>query len=318
MMLRGVEAGSAMLPGMPEKGSVNRATKPRIAIVGSGNLARALAVALHAAGYRIVQIVARVRQTSLRRARQLAVEVGASAVTVARARVLADLVWFCVPDGAIRGAAEALKGADWGGKVALHSSGALTSDELAELRRRGAVVASVHPLMTFVPGSQPALEAVPFAIEGDADAVRTARQIVKNLGGHAYSIRKKEKAAYHAWGTFVSPLLTALLVISEHVAVAAGVHRKEARRRMLPMLKRTLANYEAFGAAGAFSGPILRGDVDTVKRHLHILRGDPIAQGVYVSLTRAALAYLPAKDKRVMEKVVKSKSLRRGKRGELR
>ena len=313
MTPRGVEASSAMLPGMPEKRSAKLATKPRIAIVGAGNLARALAVALHAAGYRIVQIIARDRQTSLRQARQLAVEVGASAVTVTRARVLADLVWFGVPDGAIAGAAEALKeAADWDGKVALHSSGALTSGELAELRRRGAVVGSVHPLMTFVPGSQPALEGVSFAIEGDVAAVRTSRQIVKTLGGHAYSIRKKEKAAYHAWGTFASPLLTALLVISEHVAAAAGVHRKEARLRMLPMLKQTLGNYAAFGAAGAFSGPIIRGDVDTVKRHLRILRGDPVARGVYVWLTRAALAYFPAKNKRTLEKVLKLKSRGRG------
>lgn len=238
---------------------------------------------------------------------------GASAVTAARPQIRADLVWFCVPDGAIAGAAEALnESANWNGKVALHSSGALASDELRELRRRGAAVASVHPFMTFVHGSQPALAGVPFAIEGDAAAVRVARQIIKSIGGHAHSIRKEDKAAYHAWGMFASPLLTALLVATEHVAAAAGVQPRAARQRMLPIIKQTVANYTAYGGAGAFSGPIIRGDVDTLKKHLRILRAMPVAQDVYLSLARAALAYLPGKNKSALEKSLKSS--RRGKR----
>ncbi len=136
--------------------SAKSSGKPLIAIVGAGNLAGALAVSLRGAGYAIDQIVSRGSAASLRRARRLAREVGASAVAAARAQIRAEVVWFCVPDGAIASAAESLTGAaDWKGKVALHSSGALTSDELGVLRRRGAAVASVHPLMTFVRGSRP-------------------------------------------------------------------------------------------------------------------------------------------------------------------
>ncbi len=101
---------------------------------------------------------------------------------------------------------------------------------------------------------------------------------MKDLGGRAYSIRKEDKAAYHAWGTFASPLFTALLATTEQVAALAGVNRKAARQRMIPILRQTLANYAAFGAAGGFSGPLVRGDEDTVKRHLHVLRGTPAAE----------------------------------------
>ena len=286
--------------------------KPRIAIGGAGSLASALAVALHDAGYAIDEIVSREQAASLRRARRLARQVGASAATVARARMQAEVVWFCVPDGAITGAAESLADAvEWKGRVALHSSGALTSDELALLRRRGAASASVHPLMTFVRGSRPSLVDVPFALEGDTAAVRMARRIVKKLGGRKYSIRKEDKAAYHAWGTFASPLLTALLVTGEHVAAAAGVRRKAARQMMLAMIRQTLANYAALEGAGAFSGPIIRGDIDTVKRHLRTLRSIPLAQEVYVSLARAALAYLPGKNKRTLERTLKSSARKR-------
>jgi len=287
-----------MLPGMSRK--------PRIAIVGAGNLAGALAVSLRSAGYRIEQIIVRESAVSRRQARRLAREVGASGVSAARAQIQSDVVWFCVPDSAIASAAESLaEAANWSGKVAVHSSGALTSDELAMLRRRGAAVASVHPFMTFVRGSQPSLVDVPFALEGDQKALRAARAIVRDLGGQPFTIRKPHKAAYHAWGMFASPLLTALLAASERVAVAAGVSRKAARKRVLPILKQTLANYVRLGAPGAFSGPIARGDVATVKKHLSILRGVPGAREVYIALARAALRDLPAKNRSGLEKILK-------------
>jgi len=281
--------------------------KPRIAIVGAGNLASALAVALYGAGYGIDQIVSRGPAASLRRASRLAGEVSASAVGASRAQIRAEVVWFCVPDAAIAEAAESLMGAaDWRGKVAVHSSGALTSDELAKLRELGASTASVHPLMTFVRGSRPSLAGAPFAIEGDAKAVRAARAIVLNLQGQPFAMRKKDKEAYHAWGMFASPLLTALVAASERVAVAAGVSRNAARNRMLPILHQTLANYERLGAPESFSGPIARGDVETVKKHLRVLREVPGAREVYIALARAALRDLPAKNRSVLDKILKA------------
>jgi predicted short-subunit dehydrogenase-like oxidoreductase (DUF2520 family) len=161
-------------------------------------------------------------------------------------------------------------------------------------------------MMTFVRGSQPSLAKVPFATEGDVAALRVARRMIEDLGGDAYSIRKKDKAAYHAWGTFASPLLTALLATTEQVAGLAGINRKAAQRRMIPILRQTLSNYAAFGAAGAFSGPIVRGDVDTVKRHLRVLRPMPATCEVYLSLAKAAVRYLPGKHKAALQKTLRS------------
>jgi predicted short-subunit dehydrogenase-like oxidoreductase (DUF2520 family) len=287
--------------------------RPRITIVGAGNLGTALAMCLHRAGYVIDQVVFRNSGASRRRAAALAKRVGARAGDVARATIDSDVVWLCVPDDAVAKVARSLaQNADWRGRVALHSSGALASDEMVALRRRGALAASVHPMMTFVAGSrqaglsrtgllhtgaQPSLAGVPFAIEGDAPAVRASRAIVKELGGKAYTIRRQDKVAYHAWGTFASPLLTALLATTEHVAAAAGLNRREAKRRMLPILQQTLANYAALDAAGAFSGPIVRGDVETIRRHLRVLRKVPEAGEVYAALAKAAVRYLPGRRK---------------------
>lgn len=286
------------------------ADKPRIAIVGAGNLGTPLATALRRASYRISVVLARRRGSSLRTAANLAKEVGAAASADPRALDSANLVWFCVPDSAIAKVATSLSRSspssaiNWRGKIILHSSGALTSDELAPLRQRGASVASVHPLMTFVRGSRPSLEGVPFAIEGGPAAVRTARRIVRDLGGLSYPIRKREKAAYHAWGTFASPLFIALLATTERVAQLAGVNRVEAKRRMIPILLQTLANYASFDAADAFSGPIIRGDVDTVKRHLRVLHDIPAARNAYVALALSACQFLPAKNKAALSRIL--------------
>jgi predicted short-subunit dehydrogenase-like oxidoreductase (DUF2520 family) len=289
-----------MLPGME--------AKPLVAIVGSGNFAAALAVWMQRVGYRIEAVIARSGGASLKKAERLAKEVGAKALIDA-AVLRAHLIWFCVPDSEIARAARVLAGKiEWKGRVALHSSGALTSDELGVLRSRGATVASVHPLMTFVRGSRPPLAGVPFALEGDAAAVRVARRVIADAGGYAYPIRKRDKAAYHAWGAFASPLFTALLAITEQVAALAGVKRKAAKRRMIPILLQTLANYAAFDAGDAFSGPIVRGDVDTVKRHLNVLRRMPAAREVYSALARAALKYLPAKNKSALKQVLEGEA----------
>jgi len=254
-------------------------------------------------------VISRSRASSLKTARRLAADLGARACSANPRSLDANLVWFCVPDAEIARAARTFAGKiEWKGRVAFHSSGALTSDELAGLRTRGAGVASVHPLMTFVRGSRPPLAGVSFAVEGDGAALRVARRVVKDLGGSTHTIRKEDKAAYHAWGTFASPLLTALLATTEQVAAGAAVNRKDARRRMMPILRQTLENYAALGAADGFSGPIIRGDVDTVRRHLRVLRALPEAHDLYVALGRAALKNLPAKNKGALKKILDSQT----------
>lgn len=286
-----------MLPGMP--------VRPSIAIVGPGNLGSALAVALVRAGFSIDTIFAHASGRSMSQARALAKRVKSRAAWGLK-NLTADVVWFCVPDSEIAGAARLFSRAgSWKGRIALHSSGALSSDELESLRQKGARVASVHPLMTFVGKSNAALGGVPFTIEGDRAAVRVAGSIVNELGGYAYPIRKQDKAAYHAWATFTSPLLTALLATTQEVAKLAGLRGEDARGRMMPILRQTLANYGEFGAARGFSGPIIRGDVETVKRHLETLLGNRAARQVYVALAGAALQYLPAKNKVALRRLLK-------------
>ncbi len=288
-----------MLPAM--------AAKLRIAIVGPGRIGTALAVELTRAGYTIAEVISREQPASRRKAQALARRVRARATTLGNPQLDAELIWFCVPDRSIASAARALsQSTQWPKKIAFHSSGALTSDELDLLRRRGAAVASVHPMMTFVSRSVPSLAGVPFALEGDRSALRLARQIARSLEGPAFVIRKRDKAAYHAWGAFTSPLLVAVLVIMEKVAYAAGLTAADARKKMLPIVKQTLKNYDRLGPAGAFSGPLIRGDIEIVRRHLRVLKKVPGARDVYCALARAAMLYLPVGQRKKLQRVLTS------------
>jgi predicted short-subunit dehydrogenase-like oxidoreductase (DUF2520 family) len=288
------------------------ARKPQIAIVGPGRLGSTLALRLRGAGYEIREVVSRMTARSQKKGSALARSVGACAVTRSNARLDADVIWFCVADREIADAASELAVVvDWKGKTAFHCSGALASDELSVLRRRGAKVASVHPLMTFVAGSKPSLKGVSFSVEGDGAAVRHARKIVADLGGQAFLISRKNKAAYHAWGAFISPLLVAALVTGERVAKAAGISPAQARRRMLPIVSQTLANYASLGPAGAFSGPLVRGDAAVVRQHLQVVQKILPARDVYMALTRAALWYLPVRERKELGKALAAAANRR-------
>ncbi len=223
------------------------------------------------------------------------------------ARLDAGLIWLCVPDREIAVVAADLAALrSWRRKTFFHSSGALGSDALVALRKRGAKVASVHPMMTFVRGAVPTMKGISFAVEGDAPAVRLARRVVGDFGARAFLIRKQNKAAYHAWGAFASPLLVAALVTAEEVARSAGLKTAEARRMMLPIVCQTFVNYAALGPAGAFSGPLVRGDAEIVRKHLQALKKIPEARAVYIALARSALRHLPVENRRQLEKALKA------------
>lgn len=271
--------------------------KPSVSIVGAGNLGTALARALHDAGYQIRSIATRQGSRNSRRAKALARRVQAQSLTIGQQALDGDVVWLTVPDDAIADTARAISRLQsWKGKTVFHSSGALTSDQLQPLRRNGARVASVHPMMTFVRSALPNMRDIPFGIEGDAAAARVGKRMVGDLGATSFAIGKREKALYHAFASFASPLLIALLSAMEQVANAAGIPEREARRIAAPLLQHTLRNYLDTGAGRAFTGPLARGDIGTIRKHLKVLLRTPDARNVYLALARAALSNLPVKD----------------------
>ena len=266
-----------------------------ISIIGAGTLATALAAALWRSGYRIAEIVSRDNAQSLSRARKLAKRVGARATYMREARFTGKIVWICVPDDAIAGLAGQLAGrAKWQKKLVVHSSGALGSDVLAPLRKAGALTASAHPLMTFVSISKPELEGVPFALEGDSRALVTIGTTVRSIGGKPFRIAPELKPAYHLFGFFCSPALVALLAAAQRVGELAGfARRRRSRQLMEPIVRQTIDNFFRSTPQQAFSGPLRRGDIATLRKHLDVLRKQPELLAIYKSLAGISLKQLP-------------------------
>jgi len=132
-----------------------------------------------------------------------------------------------------------------------------------------------------------------------------ARQVAKALKADIFQIKKSAKVLYHALGSFSSPMLVATLVTAERIGRAAGLSQKQLRKLMGPILCQTLHNYLQSGAAAAFSGPVKRGDVNTIRGHLCELAKVPEAGDVYRALIRSGLKELPSRNKAALLKLLK-------------
>ena len=277
-----------------------------VSIVGPGRLGTVLALNLYRAGWRVDSLVVRAESRQSHAASKLARQIKARITALGDAAPGSRLVWITVPDDVIAKVAVGLaRKQDWRGKFVFHSSGALTSDALSPLCEKGAIVASVHPGMTFVSKSMPSMAGVPFGVEGDPAAIRLAKRIIAELGGTAITIRKENKILYHAFDTFASPMLIGLMAALHQVGVAAGIPQSRVRTMAGPLLRRTLENYLEHGAASALSGALIRGDVATVKRHLKALQATPHARDAYVALARIVVTELPVANRSKLEETLK-------------
>ena len=115
-------------------------------------------------------------------------------------------------------------------------------------------MAAVHPMMSFVHHGAEATFEVPFALEGDAKALRRDR-IVRELGGESLRISAANKPLYHAFGAFISPLIISNLALAERVGVKSGVRRNYVRQAITPILATTVFNYITLGPAGSVQWP---------------------------------------------------------------
>jgi predicted short-subunit dehydrogenase-like oxidoreductase (DUF2520 family) len=132
----------------------------------------------------------------------------------------------------------------------------------------------MHPLVAFGPDPAPVprqLRGATFALEGDVEAVGVADAIVRRLGGVPVTVAPELKPLYHAGAVVASNYLVGLVASAARLLERAGLGRADAVAALVPLLRATVANVEAAGPAGALTGPIARGDVATVRRHLTAL-----------------------------------------------
>jgi predicted short-subunit dehydrogenase-like oxidoreductase (DUF2520 family) len=176
------------------------------------------------------------------------------------------------------------------GCVVFHLSGALGTDPLAPLLERGYSVGTLHPLQTLadpVLGAEQ-LQGIYFAASGDPAALLAARRIVSPLGGSVFTVPVARRPLYHAAAVFASNYLGGLVGAAGRLMAQAGIPEDEALDAILPLARGSLENLGRLGPVRALTGPVSRGDVETVRLHLRTL--EPRERALYASLGNEILA----------------------------
>jgi predicted short-subunit dehydrogenase-like oxidoreductase (DUF2520 family) len=259
------------------------ATSPSraFALVGPGRAGTAVALALAARGWRPVAVAGRTPDASSTRA--VAARLAAPAVEVADAGREADVVIVATPDAVIASAAAELAPALRPSALVLHLSGASTLHELdgVLLARPDVEVGSLHPLQSLPSADvgRRRLAGAWCAIDGSP----RVEKIALALGMRPYRVdADRMRVRYHAAACVASNHLVALLGQVERLAAHAGVPFEA----FLPLVRGTVDNVDELGPAGALTGPVARGDDETLARHVDALPDDERA--AYEALVREA------------------------------
>jgi predicted short-subunit dehydrogenase-like oxidoreductase (DUF2520 family) len=268
------------------------------ALVGPGRAGVAVARALVEAGWRVRAVAG--RDPGADSVRVAAAGLAAAAVPVERVGEGVDLVVVATPDAAIAAAAAASAPGLAPGALVLHLSGACTLDELGKLARLrpDVEVGSLHPLLSFPPvdapeADRPDLAGVWCAVDGPPRVAALAR----TLGLEVVAVPASRRAAYHAAATVASNHVVAVLGQAARLAVDAGLPFEA----LVPLVRASVDAVVARGPAAALTGPVARGDADTVAAHLRALDGTE--RPAYRAVAREALR-LRGRDDPVMAAVL--------------
>lgn len=254
-----------------------------VAIVGAGRAGLGLGLALARAGHRVRVHGRRLKPVPL----PLTLTIGEFPSWLSEV----DILLVAVPDDAISQIATALAAARCvrSEQVVLHVSGALGREALLPLERTGAALGSLHPLQSLSdPLAAPdRLRGAVAAVEGDQRAVAAAEALARSVGLEPFEIAAARKPGYHAAAVFAANFLVTLAGVSQRLFVRAGLPENAATRALGALMAGTLENVRRTGPRAALTGPVARGDVETIRRHLAMLSGRDAL--LYRELARATL-----------------------------
>lgn len=267
-----------------------------VGVIGPGRVGTALALALAAAGHRIVAVAGRPTEGD-----GVPAAVERFVALVPRARPMpavdvpgeADLVLLTVGDDALAGLLRELAARDVvrpGGRW-VHTSGRHGLAVLRPVALAGARVAACHPAQTF-PTARAGVDALPgtaWAVTAAPADRAWAHALVTVLGGTPVDVRDADRVRYHAGLAVGSNGTSAVVALARDLLLSTGIQAPD--RFLAPLVNASAANAAAHGAA-ALTGPVRRGDRDTIEAHLTDLRATmPDAVPAYLALARLALSY---------------------------
>lgn len=244
-----------------------------VAIIGGGKVGTTLGRVLVEQGHRVSCVVSR----TPRSARTSADFIGCESAGTDLATIpgTANLILIATPHGAVADVVRALArlGRDFKGVSVCHANGMLTAAVLDPLKAKGATVFSFHPIQAF-PRTFPFAEIVPnirgiyYGVDGPAAGVRAAYALARALKGYVIEVPPAMREFYHAAAVVASNHLTTLFGVLHDMAGTFAPEGTDWMSIYFPIIMGSIGNARAATPAVALTGPIARGGVETVARHL--------------------------------------------------
>ena len=263
-------------------------TNPKIGIIGAGRVGSSFASATYPDGEIVAASSRRPEHRAWLSKRLPNIAIVDNAIKVAQ---LADLIFITTSDAAIKPVCDSIQ---WQPHHhVIHCSGALTLSVLEAARNAGARVAGFHPLQTFPGyGNPDRLSNIGYAIDCNDEALTAWLQsFASSHNSNTFTIEgETAHAAYHASAVLACGLLAGLVGISAELWQHAGIDRERALQLLAPILKSTIEAIADDGLPDAISGPYVRGDVETIRKHLNITQAlNPETSRAYAALALAQL-----------------------------
>ena len=241
----------------------------KLGFIGAGTVGTALSVRLSSQGYPVVAVSSH-RQASARKM-ALAVSGCRAFKNIQDVADAADLIFITTPDDAI---ASVVSDIQWRrGQNVVHCSGALSTDILRPAKKSGARVGSFHPLQTFA-GMKQAVENIPgstFGVEAEEPLLSILKDMAIALNGHWIELKASDKVVYHVAAVITCNYLVTLVKLATDLWQSLGIPQSQATRVLLPLIRGTIQNIDTVGIPQCLTGPIARGDIETIKKHLDAL-----------------------------------------------
>jgi predicted short-subunit dehydrogenase-like oxidoreductase (DUF2520 family) len=187
-----------------------------------------------------------------------------------------DILFITTPDDYIKETCDKLSRENClrEGLIILHTSGALPSSLLSSAKQHGCYIYSLHPLQSFA-SFESSIESLPqtiFSLEGDTEKLGVIKGLIKQLGNEYFIIKTQDKVLYHAAAAIVSNYLATLVDCGLDIFEHLSIDRSTALRALIPLVEGTLNNIKKLDTAKALTGPIARGDMGTVKKHIEEIK----------------------------------------------
>jgi predicted short-subunit dehydrogenase-like oxidoreductase (DUF2520 family) len=254
----------------------------KVAIIGIGRLGSALALKLKSAGYEIAYLV----DKEIEKAVKIAFATEGKAIISGLERLQeTDILFLTLPDDEIEYMAKELSKLpfDWWDKIVIHCSGVNTVEILRWLEKKGARTLSIHPYQTF-PQEADTDRFYEIFCSVEGEDYEAGARIVKALRAFPFKIDSQYKVLSHISACIASNYVYSLLATAEQIMVQSGMEAEIARRALLPLVRGTVESYEQLATPNGLSGPIARGDINTVKKHLLALRENKLLKEIYQKL----------------------------------